>query len=641
MNFISTKRTLRKALSGLVPGLLLAVAGSPVIAQQRPGSLVNKEDSVYIRQHYTKIERMVPMRDGVKLFTSIYLPKDSTKTYPIMFDRTPYSVAPYGADAYKTSLGPSMLFARDGYIFVYQDVRGRYMSEGTFVGVRPHNPNKQKPADIDESSDTYDSIEWLLKNIRNNNGKVGTWGISAPGFYTTMTAIDAHPALKIASPQAPVTDWFMGDDRHHNGAFFLMGTFAFLSSYGQPRPEPTPKGAPGFSAYITPDSYKFYMDLGPIKNANEKYFKGQNSIWNEMMNHETYDAFWQARTPVPHLKNIKPAMLTVGGWFDQEDLYGPLKTYAGVERNNPASPNLLVMGPWIHGGWARSTGESLGNIKFGDKTSQFYRENIEFPLFNHYLKGTPDPKLPKAYIFETGSNQWKKYDQWPPKNTEEKSLYLHPNGKLSFTPPAGNSTPDEYISDPKKPVPFTNEIRIIRGSDFMYEDQRFAAVRPDVLVYESDVLDEDVTISGNVMADLFVSTTGTDADFVVKLIDVYPDNAPNDSPVPTTKMGGFQLLIRGEVMRAKFRKSFSKPEPMVPNKVTEVKFDMQDAAHTFKKGHRIMVQVQSSWFPLVDRNPQKFVNIYQATEADFQKATHKVYTSKQQSSRVVVRILTK
>lgn len=640
MNFISTTRTLRKTLSGLVPGLLLAAVSLSAVAQQRPGALVNKEDSIYVRQHYTKIERMVPMRDGVKLFTSIYLPKDSTKTYPIMFDRTPYSVAPYG-EAYKTSLGPSMLFAKDGYIFVYQDVRGRYMSEGTFVGVRPHNPNKQKPTDIDESSDTYDTIDWLLKNVRSNNGKVGTWGISAPGFYTTMTAIEAHPALKIASPQAPVTDWFMGDDRHHNGAFFLMGTFAFLSSYGQPRPEPTPKGAPAFSAYVTPDSYKFYMDLGPIKNANEKYFKGQNGIWNEMMAHGTYDAFWQARTPVPHLKNIKPAMLTVGGWFDQEDLYGPLKTYAGVERNNPASPNLLVMGPWIHGGWARSTGESLGNIKFGDKTSQFYRESIEFPLFNHYLKGTPDPQLPKAYIFETGSNQWKKYDQWPPKNTEEKSLYFHPDGKLSFTPPATASAPDEYISDPKKPVPFTNEIRIIRGSDFMYEDQRFAAVRPDVLVYESDVLTDDVTISGNVMADLFVSTSGTDADFVVKLIDVYPDNAPNDSPIPTTKMGGFQLLIRGEVMRAKFRKSFSKPEPMVPNKVTEVTFDMQDAAHTFKKGHKIMVQVQSSWFPLVDRNPQKFVNIYEATEADFQKATHKVYFSKQQPSRVVVRVLTK
>lgn len=635
----TSKSLAKTSIPALMLGFLLSLLVQPLLAQQRPGAIVNKEDSLYIRQNYIKIERMVPMRDGVKLFTSIYLPKDSTKTYPIMLDRTPYSVAPYGPDAYKTALGPSMLFARDGYIFVYQDVRGRYMSEGDFVAVRPYIPNKKKKTEIDESSDTYDAIDWLIKNVRSNNGKVGTWGISAPGFYTTATVIDAHPALKAASPQAPVTDWFMGDDRHHNGAFFLMGTFAFLSSYGQPRPVPTPKGSPGYSAYGTPDSYQFFLDMGPIKNINEKIFKNQNAIWNEMMDHGTYDEFWQARTPVPHLKNIKPAVMTVGGWFDQEDLYGPLKTYAGIERNSPKSPNVLIMGPWIHGGFARSTGESLGNIKFGSKTSTFYRETIEFPFFNHYLKDTPDPQLPKAYIFETGSNVWKKYDQWPPKNSEEKSLYLQPNGKLSFTPPTGTAAPDEYVSDPKKPVPFTSEIRIIRGSDFMYEDQRFAATRPDVLVFESESLTEDMTISGNVMADLFVATTGTDADFVVKLIDVYPDDAPNDSPIPTTKMGGFQLLVRGEVMRAKFRKSFSKPEPLVPNEVTEVKFDMQDAAHTFKKGHKLMVQVQSSWFPLVDRNPQKFVNIYQATEADFQKATHKVYFSDKQASRVVVRVI--
>ncbi|GAB3981469.1 CocE/NonD family hydrolase [Spirosoma terrae] len=600
----------------------------------------NKEDSLYIRQNYTKIERLIPMRDGVKLFTSIYMPKSTAQKYPILLDRTPYSVAPYGEDKYKTSLGPSMLFARDGYIIVYQDVRGKYMSEGEFVAVKPFMPNKKKKTDVDESSDTYDTIDWLLKNIPNNNGRVGSWGISAPGFYTTMTAIDAHPALKVASPQAPVTDWYMGDDRHHNGAFFLMGTFAFLSSYGAPRPEPSAKGAPQFSAYGTPDSYEFYKKLGPIRNVNEKIFNGQNVIWNQMMEHGNYDEFWQARTPVPHLKNIKPAVLTVGGWFDQEDLYGPLKTYAGIERNNPKSPNLLVMGPWIHGGWARSTGELLGNIRFDSKTAPFYRETIEFPFFNHYLKDAPNPNLPKAYIFETGANEWRKYDQWPPKNTQEKKLYFHPNGKLSFDAPQTSAQSfTEYVSDPNKPVPFTSEIRIVRGSDFMYEDQRFAATRPDVLVFESDTLTDDVTISGNVLADLFVSTTGTDADFVVKLIDVYPGNAPNNSPIASTKMGGFQLLVRGEVMRAKFRNSFSKPEPMKPGEVTEVKFDMQDAAHRFKKGHKIMVQVQSSWFPLVDRNPQKFVDIYQATEADFQKATHRVYFSPQQPSSVSVRVV--
>ncbi|WP_051663954.1 CocE/NonD family hydrolase [Dyadobacter crusticola] len=622
---------------------ILCIASHVIPAQ----SLVT-QDSLYIREHYTKIERMVPMRDGVKLFTSIYIPKDisADKKYPILLNRTPYSVAPYGEDLYKLSIGPSMLFAREGYIIVYQDVRGKYMSEGEFEANRPFIPIKKGKADVDESSDTFDTITWLLDNIKNNNGKVGTWGISAPGFYTTMTAIDAHPALKVASPQAPVTDWFMGDDRHHNGAFFLMGTFAFLSSYGAPRPAPTPKGAPGFSAYGTPDSYEFYKKLGPLKNVNEKIFKNQNRIWNQMMENETYNDFWKARTPVPHLKNIKPAVMVVGGWFDQEDLYGPLKTYQGIENNKPKSPNLLVMGPWIHGGWARGTGESLGNIRFGARTSEFYQKEIELPYFNHFLKDQPDPALPKAYIFETGSNQWKKYDQWPPRNTVEKKLYFHPDGTLSFTPTmttmqAGAKPAfHEYTSDPDKPVPYTSEIRIIRGADFMYEDQRFAATRPDVLVYESAPLEQDVTISGNVLADLFISSTGTDADFVVKLIDVYPGDAPNDSPInPNMKMGGFQLLVRGEVMRSKFRNSFSRPEPLVPGKIEHVKFDMQDAAHCFKKGHKIMVQVQSSWFPLVDRNPQQFVNIYKASEKDFKKANHRIYLSGSSSSYVGVRVL--
>ena len=606
------------------------------------------EDSLYIRKNYTKIERQIPMRDGVRLFTSIYIPKNisEARTYPVMLNRTPYSVAPYGEKLFKTSIGPSMNFARDGYIIAYQDVRGKYMSEGDFEAYRPFIADKKSDKDIDESSDTYDTIEWIIKNIKGNNGKVGTWGISAPGYYATMSAVESHPALKAASPQAPVTDWFMGDDRHHNGAFFLMGTFSFISSYGAPRPVPTTKGTPGFSAYGTPDSYEFYKKLGPLKNVNEKIFKGENRIWNQLMEHEVYDEFWQSRTPVPHLKNIKPAVMVVGGWFDQEDLYGPLKAYAGIEANKPKSPNLLVMGPWIHGTWSRGTGESLGNIRFGSKTSQFYQKDIELPFFNHYLKEGKHHQLPKAYIFETGANEWRKYDQWPPKNTVEKKLYFHPDGTLSFSPTMSimqvgvKPSFHEYISDPAKPVPYTSEVRIIRGSDFMYEDQRFAASRPDVLVYESEVLTEDVTISGNVFADLFVSTTGTDADFVVKLIDVYPGDAPNDSPVnPTMKMGGFQLLVRGEVMRAKFRKSFSKPEPMVPDSIENVRFDMQDAAHRFKKGHKIMVQVQSSWFPLVDRNPQKFVNIYKASEKDFQKATHRIYTSGMNGSYVGVRVV--
>jgi len=605
---------------------------------QRPASY--KIDSAYVRNNYTKLEKQIPMRDGAKLFTVIYVPNDASKKYPIMFDRTPYSAGPYGEGIYKMTLGPSMLFAKDGYIFVYQDVRGRYMSEGNFVATRPYIPNKKKKTDVDESSDSYDTIDWLLKNLPNNNGKVGTWGISAPGFYTTMTAIDAHPALKAASPQAPVTDWFMGDDRHHNGAFFLMGTFSFLSYYGTPRPEPTPNHAASFMGYGTPDAYEFYKNVGPIKNLDEKYFKGKNKIWNEMMENETYNTFWQSRTPVPHLKNIKPAVMTVGGWFDQEDPYGPLKTFGGIEKNNPKSPNYLVMGPWTHGSWTRGNNDALGNIRFNSETGPFFREKVELAFFNHYLKGTAVPEMAKATIFETGSNVWKKYSAWPPAEAKEKNLYFHPNGKLSFEAPSTAGTGyDEFISDPDKPVPYTSEIRIDRGSDFMYEDQRFAARRPDVLVYQTEILEDNVLISGNLLADLFVSTTGTDADFVVKLIDVYPSDAPNDSPVKGTKMGGFQLMVRGEVMRAKFRKSFSVPEAMVPGEVTEVKFDMQDAAHCFKKGHKIMVQVQSSWFPLVDRNPQKFVNIYKATAADFQKATHRVYFKKGQASHLKVSVL--
>lgn len=602
--------------------------------------MINNDDAVFIRDHYNKIEKQIPMRDGVKLYTIIYTPKDETKKYPMMYDRTPYSAGPYGAEEYKVSLGPSMLFARAGYIFVYQDVRGRYMSEGEFVATRPYIPNKKKKSDVDESSDSYDTIDWLVKNVANNNGKVGTWGISAPGFYTTMTAIDAHPALKAASPQAPVTDWFMGDDRHHNGAFFMMGTFSFLSYYGTPRPEPTTEHAASFADYGTPDAYSFYQNLGPLKNINEKYFKGKNPIWNEMMDNENYSKFWSSRTPVPHLKNIKPAVMTVGGWFDQEDLYGPLKTYAGIEKNKPASPNHLVMGPWTHGSWSRGNNDALGNIRFNTETGPYYRENIELAFFNHYLKGTQNPELPKATIFETGSNQWKKYSAWPPVESEEKNLYFHENGQLSFEAPSTvKAEYDEFLSDPDKPVPYTKEIRIDRGSDFMYEDQRFASTRPDVLVYQTAILEDDMIISGNIMADLFVSTTGTDADFVVKLIDVYPGDAPNDSPIPGTKMGGFQLMVRGEVMRAKYRNSFVTPEAMVPGKITEVKFDMQDAAHCFKKGHRIMVQVQSSWFPLVDRNPQQFVNIYKATEADFQKATHRIYFKSGQDSHLKLRVI--
>ncbi len=626
---VLTKRILIRILI-LSMWLTVATAASSNYAQK----------SFAVREHYTKQEQLIPMRDGVKLFTAIYVPKDTSQKYPIMLNRTPYSVSPYGAEAYDESLGPSSLFAKEGYIFVYQDVRGRMMSEGEYADVRPHNPNK-KGKEIDENSDTYDTIEWLLKNIPNNNGRVGIWGISYPGFYTSMAIIDSHPAIKAASPQAPIADWFIGDDFHHNGTLFLPHAFNFFSSFGLPRPKPTTQFPPPFK-HETPDGYKFFLEMGPLSNANKKYYKNEVAFWNEMMKHPNYDEFWKERNILPHLKNIKSAVMTVGGWYDAEDLYGALNTYKQIEKQNPGIVNLLVMGPWPHGGWAGGEGDSLGHARFGSKTSVFYRESIELPFFNYYLKDKGEMKLPEAYVFETGSNVWKTYEQWPPKNVKGETLYLQPGGRLAFDPPKDSDAAsfDEYISDPNKPVPHIDWTAIGMTTGYMVADQRHAAKRPDVLVYQTDVLTEDVTIAGPITASLFVSTTGTDSDFVVKLIDVYPDDALDNSPnTPGIKMSGFQMLVRGEPMRAKFRNSFERPEPMVPGKVNKVEWVMPDSYHTFKKGHRIMVQVQSSWFPLMDRNPQKFVDIYNATEADFQKATQRVYHSKQYGSQVKVGVM--
>jgi putative CocE/NonD family hydrolase len=594
-----------------------------------------------VRAHYAKHEYQIQMRDGVKLFTSVYAPRDTSQKYPILMIRTPYSVAPYGPEDYRESLGPSDLFMKEGYIFVYQDVRGRMMSEGNFKWMTPYKPKKSGPTDVDESTDTYDTIEWLLKNIPNNNGRVGIWGISFPGHYTAQAIIQAHPALKAASPQAPMADNYIGDDMHHNGAFFLPHAFNFISSFGRPRPGPTTARSPRFN-HGTPDGYKFFLEMGPLANANKKYFKNQIAIWNEWMEHGDYDGYWQAQNVPQHLKRVTPAVMTVGGWFDAEDLYGPLNIYRAIEKWNPNTYNVLVMGPWPHGGWARGDGDSLGNIRFGAKTSLFYRENIELPFFNYYLKDKGELKLPEAYVFETGSNEWQTYDQWPPRNVAVRNLYFNSNGKLSFEAPKpgrGGSF-DEYVSDPAKPVPFINNIATGMTREYMVHDQRFAATRPDVIVYQTDVLTEDVTIAGPIMVSLQVTTTGTDSDFVVKLIDVLPDDTPDNTPNPAEiRMGGFQMLVRGEPFRAKYRNSFSKPAPMAPGKVTKVEFEMPDAYHTFKKGHRIMVQVQSSWFPLIDRNPQKFVDIYKATESDFQKATQRIYRSPVHSSHLKLRIL--
>lgn len=591
-----------------------------------------------IRARYTKYDFLVPMRDGVRLFTSVYVPKDRSRTYPILLNRTPYSVAPYGADQYRASLGPSPRFADEGYIFVYQDVRGRWMSEGTFEHVRPHRPTKSGPRDIDESTDTYDTIEWLLQHVPNHNGRVGMWGISYPGFYAAAGAIDAHPALKITSPQAPVADWFAADDWHHNGAFLLAHAFGWFSGSGWPFTRPTTV-RPGTPVdFGTNDGYEFYMRLGPVRNADARYFKGAIPFWTEIMTHDRKDEFWQARNLRAHLRNIKPAVMTVGGWFDAENLFGALEVYRSIEANSPGATNAIVMGPWVHGGWARGPGDSLGDVRFDSNTAEFYRERIELPVFNFFLKDQGVLDLPEAYMFETGTNQWRRFDRWPPPDTQPKALYLHAGGRLAFEPPAadGSDLFDEYTSDPKKPVPITPGIAPGMPQRYMVDDQRYAARRPDVLVYQTDVLETDVTVAGPIVPSLHVSTTGTDQDFIVKLIDVYPDRYPDAKGDLNNTLGGYQQLVRGEVMRGKFRNSLEKPEPFVPGQPTRVEFTVSDVFHTFRRGHRIMVQIQSTWFPLFDINPGKFMNIYQAAEGDFQKTTQRVYRSKSLPSCVKV-----
>ncbi len=591
-----------------------------------------------IESNYKKQEFQIPMRDGVKLYTAVYSPRDNSRPYPIMLNRTPYGIAPYGEEEYPSTLGPSEEFPRDRFIFVYQDVRGRMMSEGEFVNMTPYIALKNDPHDVDESSDANDTVDWLIKNIPNNNGKVGMWGISYPGFYAAEGMIDAHPALKAVSPQAPIADWFVGDDFHHNGGFYLAHAFSFLTSFGYPRPKPTTGRHIAFE-FPTPDGYDFYLRMGPLPEANRKYLKNDIPFWNDLMQHGTYDAFWQARNIRPHLKNIRPAVMTVGGWFDAEDLFGSLNVYRSVESSNPGAFNILVMGPWYHGGWARSEGKSLGLVHFGSETSDFYQKEIELPFFRHFLKENKEPDLPEAYVFMTGKNEWRREKQWPPRKAEPRNLYFCAGWKLSWSPDANGAADafDEYISDPEKPVPYINETAEGMMREYMVADQRYASRRTDVLTYATDALDEDVTIAGPVTPSLKVSTTGTDSDFVVKLIDVYPDDMPDaEYQQGDVRMGGYQQLVRGELFRGKFRNGFSNPEPFVPGQITKIEYQMPDICHTFRKGHRIMVQVQSSWFPLVDRNPQQFEDIYQAKSEDFIKAIQRVYRSKASPSFITL-----
>jgi putative CocE/NonD family hydrolase len=629
--------------------VLVSVLMTNLSAQNKPDA-----PEYEVKEHYTKFEYRIPMRDGVRLFTSVYLPKDSSYAYPFLIDRTPYSVGPYGVDQFRKQLGPSPDFDQAGYIFVFQDVRGRYMSEGTFIEMRPHIDNKKSKQDVDDSTDLYDTIDWLLKNVPNNNGNAGIWGISYPGFYTSASIIDSHPALKAASPQAPMTDLFMGDDAYHGGAFMLAANFGFYSFFKpQENPQLPPKASVPFD-FGTKDGYQFYLNAGPLSNL-AKYLEGRSALWDDQVKHDTYDDYWKSRNLAPHMKNIHCAVLTVGGWFDAEDLQGPFSTFHAIDKNNSGIFNALVVGPWVHGGWGRYDGDHLGRVEFAFKTADYYRKNILFPFFEQYLKGSGDAKLPKAYVFETGTNVWRRYSAWPPKDAELKTLYFRADGALSFDPPATDAPSfDEYVSDPAKPVPFVNYLDQEVPQEYMVSDQRFAASRTDVLVYETPVLQEDVTIAGPVSPRVFVSTSGTDSDWDVKLVDVYPpdyadsklDERPEDKdkprtdvPPPSFTMGGYQQLVRGEPFRGKFRHSFEKPEAFSPGKVEEIDFNMQDVNHTFRRGHRIMVQVQSSWFPLTDRNPQTFVNIPDAKPSDFVKATERLYHTKANPSGIVVGVV--
>lgn len=598
----------------------------------------------YFSENYTKSEITIKMRDGVRLFTAIYQPNNNIEKQPIIIWRTPYSCSPYGENIFfKRRINTFFHFMKENYIIVIQDVRGRFMSEGEFINMCPYISNKTSNNQIDETTDTYDSVEWLVNNVQNNNGNVGIWGISYPGFYAAMATIDAHPAVKAVSPQAPIADWYIGDDMHHNGAFSLLISFNFFDVFGVKR-EGLTKTWPKGIKYPSPDAYNFFLELGSLKNININFFKNKIAFYDSTVAHPHYDYFWQARNTRNHFNNIKPAVMTVGGWYDGEDLFGALQTYNSIEIKNEKNKNTLVMGPWTHGGWTRTKGEELAEMNFGVNTSAYYINNIELPFFNYYLKNEKTENFHEAQIFNTGSNKWYKFEKYPPENLEKQIIYLSDNNKLDFNISSiNNADCDTFISDPHKPVPYTAKVldsQKFYNKEYMVEDQRFASSRPDVLVYESESLEKDLTIIGAIDANLFVSTSGTDSDWIVKVIDVFPDDELDPEPNPNNvEMGGYEMLVRGEIMRGKYRNSFEFPKPFVPNEITEVNFTLNDVCHTFKKSHQIMVQIQSSWFPLYDRNPQTFVNIYNAEEIDFIKATQRIFHSEEFPSNISFRIL--
>jgi uncharacterized protein len=583
------------------------------------------------RARYIKREYRIPMRDGVTLFTQVYIPRDASKAYPFLIQRTPFSVQPYGDNRYRPQLGPGAEFDRAGYIFVFQDVRGRFQSGGNFVDMRPHI-DQPAPGQTDESTDMYDTVEWLLKNVPSNNGRVGIWGMSYPGFYTSASIIDSHPAIKAASPEAPMTNLFLGDDAYHNGAFMLAQQFQIYANYFKPRadgPEfPSPEIGHYFD-YRTSDGYQFFLTHG--SSVDKVAGLANNPLLDENVRHDSFDDYWKSRDISEHLHDVHCPVLIAGGWFDAEDLAGTFRTYHAIAEKNPGLTQVLIMGPWGHGDWLRAPGDKLGPLEFGSNTSVFFRDKLLFPFFEHYLKDAQVPDLPGALAFETGTNQWRRYASWPPPGAQPTNLYLHANGKLTFNPPSGQENPyDEFVSDPAKPVPYVEQPPTELASEYMYADQRFATGRTDVLTYRTDPVEENVTVAGPITVRLHVSSSGSDSDFVVKLIDEYPDSGL--SP-------GYQLLVRGEPMRARFRNSFSNPEALQPDKVNQVDFTMPDVNHAFLRGHRIVIQVQSSWFPLVDMNPQMFVRIPSAKPTDFMKVSQHVFHTPQADSAVVLPLL--
>jgi putative CocE/NonD family hydrolase len=623
----------------LVLGTAAALLAPPPSTWHGPSALpaLAAQARFDLRARYSKREVYIPMRDGVKLFTILYEPRDTSQRYPLLMTRTAYGIAPYGPDQYPEVLGPSHDFDREGYIFVYQDARGKFKSEGEFVHHVPYVKDSPKP---NESTDTWDTIDWLVKNVPNNNGRVGQWGISWGGWEVSQGMINAHPALKASSPQAPPQDQFFGDDYHSGGAYQLMYGFDWMSTNARARVAPSDRPVERFD-FGTPDGYRFFLDLGAAANAL-KYFSDDVPTYADHMSHPTYDEYWKARNVPKDLDHVEHPVLVVAAWFDAQDFYGPFRMYRALREKNPANKTMLVVGPWLHGGWARSAGDTLGNISFGSNTAEYFRTTIELPFFNYYLKDKGRLTLSDVTVFETGANRWHSYKEWPPATVRPRKIYLDANRRLSFTTPTERSeaAADAYVSDPHKPVPYTAETRTTEGHLFMVEDQRFAASRPDVLVYETPPLTENLTIAGPIDVNLTVATTGTDGDWIVKLIDVYPGSAPDPKPNPQNiRMGGYQMLLAGDILRAKFRKSMSTPEPMTPGQPTLLTFTIGDRYHTFLKGHRLMVQIQSSWFPMFDRNPQTFVDIYHAREGDYQKATHTIFRSASLSSFLTLPVL--